>query len=210
MTSMVPRVALPADEELAAALLPVLLHRINNTTQLLLGVRSMVESGGGPVPARCSGDLGVAAREAHELGWLLGLLSGGLGADLLLARHESAGLAPLMRLVREGLRRAGRTVEFRSDPLPLLGASGHGALVCWTIALSVWNAAQRAAPARTLGVEFERHASRWSVRGDSGADDGWLALASQACARLAGAECSRDGQAWNLVLPGSWLEPAAR
>ena len=207
---MEPRTAFRVDEELAAALLPVLLHRINNTTQLLLGVRAMVDSGGGAVPARSASDLGVAAQEAHELGWLLGLLSGGLGADLLLARHESAGLAPLLRLVREGLRRQSRVLELRTEPLPLVGASGSGALVCWTIALAVWNAAQRAAPGRALAVEFEHNGGRWFVRGDCGGDEGWLALASEVCARLGGAECSRDGEAWNLVLPGSWLEPAAR
>ena len=205
---MVPRTALRADEELAAALLPVLLHRINNTTQLLLGVRAMVEGGGGEIPARSASDLAVAAREAHELGWLLGLLSGGLGADLLLARHESAGLAPLLRLVRDGLRRKQRAVEFRPEPAPLVGAGANGALVCWTIAIAVWNAADRLAPGRTLGVEFERNAGRWFVRGDGGGDETWLALANEACARTSGAECSRDGEAWNLVLPGSWLEPA--
>jgi hypothetical protein len=208
MVSMVPRAALQTDEELAAALLPVVLHRINNTTQLLLGVRAMIDGGGAKIPDRCSSDLGVAAADAHELGWLLGLLAGGLGTDLLLKRHESAGLAPLLRVVRDASRRKGHVVELRQASLPLVSASADGALVCWTIALVVWNAAQRVAPERALTVEFERNDGRWFVRGDCGADEAWLALAKQVCARSNGADCSLSGEAWNLVLPGSWLEPA--
>lgn len=198
-----------ADEELAAALLPVLLHRINNTTQLLFGVRAMVE-GSGPMPERCAGDLAAAAEEAHQLGWLLGLLAGGLGSDLLLARHESNGLEPMLRLVRDGLRRRERMLEFRAGSIPLLTAKANSAMVCWTVAMVVWAAAQGCAKERVLALEFERNGGRWFVRGDAGARKEWLAFAEAACARLPGAECSRDGEAWNCVLPGPWLEPSAR
>ena len=81
---------------MAAALLPVLLHRIRNTTQLLSNLNALLalEPDGGPaLPEGRADDLAAAAGEADELGWLLGVLAGGLGADLLLRRCARRSLS---------------------------------------------------------------------------------------------------------------------
>jgi len=107
-----------ADSRLARALLPVLLHELNNHTQYLSALGAL-ESSGDPLPNRGAG-LARTAQEVEELGWLLGLCAGGYGADLLRDRTERNGLSPLVRLVRKALRREGHDVERAERELPEL------------------------------------------------------------------------------------------
>lgn len=204
------RAATAVDEQVAAALLPVLLHRINNTTQMLVAVRALLD--GGDMPPRCSEDLASASRAAHEEGWLLGVIAGGLGADLLLARHESDCLAPLMRLTREALLRAARGLEYDAARVPRLRAprdDGPTAWeVCWTIATLVWLAGSRVDVGERLSVRFDDSGAACVLRGDQGADDEWFALANASCTALGhGAGCERDGAAWSFALPRESTEP---
>ncbi len=104
--------------QLARALLPVLLHDLNNHTQYLSALGAL-ESSGDPLPNRGDG-LARTAVEVEELGWLLGLCAGGFGADLLRDRSEAGGLGPLVRLLRKALRRAGRDLERADRELPEL------------------------------------------------------------------------------------------
>lgn len=105
-----------AESSLARALLPVLLHELNNHTQYLSALGALEDSGD-PLPNRGAG-LARTAQEVEELGWLLGLCAGGYGADLLRDRTERDGLAPLVRLLRKALRREGRDLERVDRPLP--------------------------------------------------------------------------------------------
>src|SRR5687767_12134325 len=99
----------PDDGVLARALLPVLLHELNNHTQYLATLHSL-EVSGDPLPDGGEGLLRTA-HDVEELGWLLGLCAGGAGTDLLRARSERTGLAPLVRFVRKALRREQRDLE---------------------------------------------------------------------------------------------------
>jgi hypothetical protein len=210
---MQTRAATASDEQVAAALLPVLLHRINNTTQLLVSVRSLLGLGG-ELPPSSSNALANAGGAAHQEGWLLGVLAGGLGADVLLARHESDGLAPVLWLVRDALRRVERDLQWSEHDVPRLVAPRDANAppawsICWTIASLAWHAGSRASDRRVLRIAFERDGTRYLLRGDVGADDAWLALANECCARLgSGAACSRDGAAWVFELPRESTEPA--
>jgi hypothetical protein len=200
------------DEEVAAALLPVLLHRINNTTQYLLAVRALI--GRGEMPPRCSGDLAKASESAHEEGWLLGVIAGGLGADLLLARHERDGLGALVMLVRDALRRVQRDLSWNADEIPRLaspraGSSASAGRVCWTLASLAWRAGSTLPEGAVLALSFQLDGERCTVRGDGGGEGAWIELARAECARLGGdATCSSDGGAWVLELPRGAVERA--
>lgn len=206
------RATTAVDEQVAAALLPTLLHRINNTTQTLVAVRALLD--GGDMPPRCSEDLAAASRAAHEEGWLLGVIAGGLGADLLLARHESDCLAPLMKLAREAVRRAGKELEYDEASVPRLRAPrGPDApaawRVCWSIAKLIWLAGSRAEAGSRMNVRFDHADGACVLRGDRGADREWLAFAGASCTELGhGARCEHDGSEWSFTLPRASTEPA--
>jgi hypothetical protein len=85
-------------------MLPVLLHRVANATQLLTGLDALLGIDPGALEAR-AGDLACAGERVDEAGWLLALLASAAGAHLLLDRRERAGLGPLVACVRECLRR---------------------------------------------------------------------------------------------------------
>ncbi len=134
-----------ADETvLARALLPVLLHELNNHTQYLATVHAL-ESAGDPLPDGGAGLLRTA-HDVEELGWLLGLCAGGAGTDLLQARTERTGLAPLVRLVRQALRRAQHDLEDPGRALPDL-PSRLGWRGAWTMG-ELLHAAAREMPER--------------------------------------------------------------
>lgn len=126
-------------ERLAAGLLPALLHRVQNTTQLLVGLRALVEIAPDDVPERCCDGLCDASRETHTSGWLMGLLAGALGADMLRSREERGGLEPVLTWLRDSLRRREIVLEFRSDELPQLGVGAkESAEFCLTLMALVW------------------------------------------------------------------------
>lgn len=108
--------------ELARALLPVLLHDLNNHTQYLTALNALVAQNSPAVEGEESPGGGEAlaqtAREIEELGWILGLCAGGFGSDLLHERTERRGLVPLVALVRKALRREGRDIERADRELP--------------------------------------------------------------------------------------------
>jgi hypothetical protein len=129
---------------LARALLPVLLHELNNHTQYLATLHSL-EADGDPLPGGGEGLLRTA-REIEELGWLLGLCAGGAGADLLRERSERAGLSPLVRFVRKALRREQRDLEDAARALPELPPR-LGWRGAWTVG-ELLHASARALPER--------------------------------------------------------------
>jgi hypothetical protein len=122
-------------DPLAAALLPVLMHRLNNATQVLQALNAMLATGERQrvLAARC-GDLVSAGETIDEVGWLLAVLASACGADLLLARRERDGLAGVLAAVREAVRREGRELARGPDALPRLAPEfGDGWRVPWAI-----------------------------------------------------------------------------
>ena len=124
-----------------AAWMPVLLHELNNQTQLLTGLRAVLELGDADelFYARAD-DLVRAGERTRDLGYAMAVMGSAHGADVLLARRDRRGLQHMLglaalaasraeldlRLVasaaptfRPGLSMAGR---FRGQPRPLSGA----------------------------------------------------------------------------------------
>lgn len=161
----VPASAPGAAGELARALLPALLHRLNNVTQLIAGVNALVRLSGTPAPLeRCGRDLEHSAAALERLGWQVHALSRALGAPIGAERREERALEWLVELVAEALQREGRALA-SSGALPRLPAS-CGLAQCWEFAGRL-HAAALAAPVRSvLG---------WSAR----IEDGRLELESE-------------------------------
>ncbi len=206
---------------LAAALLPMLLHSINNTTQLLIAV------GGAPSVREpdlegCGGDLARAAASAHDHGWILGVLGCELGADLLLARRKERGLEPLVALVRTALRRRGGDLDGPAELPRLAPDVGSGWELPWGLGWLLWCSAlddpgarvrfsvqEREAPAAAAGPgRLEGPAWRVAVTGGGGAR--LRAAAARVVGRLPEARLDLrvDGADW--WLPAAWLRREPR
>lgn len=196
------------DPRLAAALLPALVHRINNTTQLLVVLRSLLADPDEGVLAVAGPDLTRASEEAEQQGWLLGILARSVGTDVLLAREERAGLGTTLGLVAEALRRGRKelTLPARLPSITLCEGCPRSAPFCLDLAALLWSSCE------SLGGAFElslaERPDAWELR-LSRAD---LASAEAAFGRTecgrCGARLSPDGEGWRLVLPRNWLTEA--
>ncbi len=146
-----------SDAALARLLLPALLHRLNNVTQVISGVNSLVRiTGERGVIAEHAEDLDESARGLERLGWLLGLLGRQRGTDLLLARREPRGPEWLLDLAREALRRERRDLAAPDPGSLAIATEAPGAMdLAWTITAWLVAAAQ-AAP--------ERECLTWGIR----------------------------------------------
>lgn len=159
----VPASAPEPPDALAQLLLPVLLHRLNNVTQVLAGVNSLVRLTGSPAPlVQCAGDVEHAGAALGRLGWLVHALSRGLGAPIGAERREEQGLEWLLDLVVEALRREGRELE-RPGALPRL-PPGCGVSECWEIARELHAAAMGAPPRAALDWSVEVEGARLALR----------------------------------------------
>jgi hypothetical protein len=185
------------EQDLVAALLPVLLHRIRNTTQLLTGVNALLAQDDALSPRRAE-DLALAAHQAEDLGCLLGVLSGGLGAALADTRRAPGALAVTLELVRDALRRAQGELGLPAGPLPGIADAPRPAVLCWCVAGLVWHAARGA---RGAELSIDERAGAWSLR-LGGARAG---VELGALRELAGARYRAEAEGWTLELPAAWL-----
>lgn len=137
-----------AVDALTAGLMPVVIHRLNNATQLLANFQALMQLGGADDLLRDrADDLAETAQTVHELGFVLAVLATASGSSMLGERRERRGVAWMHAAVREGLRRDGRELAEPSAPLPdLAPAVGDGWLVPWAFG-TAWYAAGIAAPA---------------------------------------------------------------
>lgn len=199
-----------AGERLVVALLPALLHRVRNTTQLLVGLRALIESDPNDVPARCSDDLAFAAQESAEHGWLMGLAAHALGADLLRARGERDGLEPLFTLMRESLQRIDVRFEWTREELPKLGAGFAGAPapaeVSLILASALWDSCCELAAGSRVSLHVRRGIERHALE-FAGADfDAALRTATSYSASAPGLEIEPIEGGWRMTLPAGCLE----
>ena len=201
-----PTTATAADP-LARALMPVLLHRLNNATQVLAGWNSLLGiPAADALLARRADDLADAARTTDDVGWALAVLASAAGADLLLERRSSRGLEPLVAFVREALRRAGRDLAPPAAPLPSLAseATGEPWAAAW-VAAAWLHACGAALPAgATLRWSLGRERDRWTLACEAVDEAAFAAARAAIEARVAtcGFELDR-GRATVRLPPGS-------
>jgi hypothetical protein len=193
-----------------AALAPILLARVHAASQRLASLRARAaEQPGFQALEAAAGDLAATSRELEELGWLLGLVARGLGADVLGERREPRGLVHLLALAREALRREGGDLELHK-PLPEPGNREDGGLTaCWSIGAMLWKASSEVgagAGAGGVGWKLERRDGGHLLSGQRGASEALRALGALVCAELPGAHFSMEqGGAWRLALPPTCL-----
>lgn len=190
-------------DPLVRALLPVLIHKLGNTTQLLTGLNAMLHvEGGEDLFAGRVGDLGHASGQVHELGFALAVLGSAAGADLLLARREPRGVALLVELAGGALRRTGR----RLAPVDVPGLAPDaldGWQVPWGIASVVFAAGETLDESDTLDWSCAAHERGWRVTVPSSAPVDQRI--ERVLPRLPGADAEREGARTALVLPPAWL-----
>jgi hypothetical protein len=182
-------------------MLPVLLHRMGNTAQLLNGLDALLAVDPSALEARAD-DLALAREHVDEIGWLLALLASASGAHLLLERRERAGLAPLVDAVRACLRRAERDLDAGRRPLPGLAPDVlDGWQLPWAIGSFLFLAGSSRPPRSSASWSLEPGGGAWRLRcaADRGAAlDGLLRI-------IPGARILREGELAVLELPGAWL-----
>jgi hypothetical protein len=146
-------------DPLAAALLPVLMHRLNNATQVLQALNAMLATDERQrvLETRCS-DLASAGDAIDEVGWLLAVLASACGADLLLARRERDGLAGVLTAVRDALRRERRELARGPLALPALAPdAAQGWRVPWAIGTWIYSSAMTLPEGSALDWHVSRH-----------------------------------------------------
>lgn len=198
-------------QRFARAVLPALLHDVNNTTQRLVAVRAVLDLGVASLAGEAGEDLGWAATRSHEHGWLLGVIGAALGVDVAGERHAPGGLRAVLKLAAAGLAREERVCGFDANEVPLLartqGAPSASAL-CVALGALVHEAGRQAAPrGAPLEILMQRSRDEWELRGSSGASAAEQAYA-ELQSSLPATRWTADGDAWVLHMPASWFEPS--
>lgn len=122
--------------DVSKALLPILLHEVRGATQLLVGLRAILEIPGGDAMFESrSGDLADTSRRLDDLGLALAVLSTATGANMLLARREARSAQILWDLAMRASR--SQSVGLPRGPIECEGAPpliAPSALEGWQVA----------------------------------------------------------------------------
>jgi hypothetical protein len=190
-------------ESVPRALLPVLIHEMNNGTQLLVGFRSLLEiPGGEALFAQKAGELAQGSSKLEELGFALAVVSTSSGANMLLARRERRGIEILWELTLRTLERSGEHhVHVQGAPPELAPGALAGWEAPWAAAALLLHASE------AMGTDDWRW--RWEgarLTGRAGRplqlDDGALAAILE---RVPGSELRLDGDSLTWQLAEEWV-----
>ena len=189
-----------------AALIPIALHELNNATQFIGMLHSVVAEGPQDgVLERSASDLGQTAESVEDLGLLMAILSATAGSDLLLERKSARGVSIVLAAVKKLIRKGGRDLEV-NIPLESVRSLGEGRgwELPWAIGASAWLASRELPMGETLQLNFE--ASSWgSGQGVSGALQEHISEVERV---MPGASGGTEGAAWSLTAPPGWLPSA--
>ena len=195
------------DGGLVAALLPVILHKLSNATQLLASLNGLLAlEGGAELALSRADDLARASTQIEELGWLLAALASASGANLLMERRERRGLELFLRVLRDALRRQGLEFSYPADTLPELSSRAlAGWELPWALSVLVHQAVRQGHAGGGLVLACERVSAPPGIcfRATGSAASG--ELHQQMLARLPGAEILRRGEQWELRAPAEWF-----
>lgn len=197
----------PITDPLAATLLPVLMHRMNNTTQLLSTLNTLSARGEEVnwLEER-SGDLAHASESIDHTGYLLAILACACGADLLLERRVSGGLGIAVRAVGQALKREHRFLAEPERVMPLLAPDvRNGWELPWALASLLLQAGRSLEAEKTLEWQLLQEDSSWVLVSDAPPADRFESLASAIARRLP--ECTLDVRrhGWSWRMPAPWL-----
>jgi hypothetical protein len=199
-------------DPLTAGLLPVVIHQLNNATQLLANFQALLSLGGADEILRArSGDIADTAQSVHELGYVLAVIASASGADLLLERREARGLDWIFDTVRDALRRDARDLPASSTPLPALSAAvGEGWELPWAFGALLYGAGSALAAGERLQWRLALQDGAWRLEVADHSRARLGPLADALTQRLPGATVFDDATGVTLQLPGDWLLEEAR
>ena len=192
-------------DELGIAILPAIQEFLRRSTKAFDAVSARSEKGV-LADERAMADIERRREESDDVGWCLGVIAAGSGTDLLRARRERRGLAPIVTYV--GLALGGRPVLPDPSELPLLArGAGRGWEVPFLVGAFFLRVCARADASTPIRWRFES-SDQGSVlqvlgRAPRFAADA-LALVPEA--RTPACAASRGEEAWQrLVLPPGWI-----
>lgn len=199
-------------DPLSEALLPVLVHRMNNTTQLLSNLRSVLQHAGERdwLGERAE-DLASAYGDLDAAGYLMAVLASASGADLLLARREARGVAWMVEAVGEVVRREGGTFREPSRPVPEQAPDVHdGWQFAWGVG-ALLLASARACGERAATCEWQllEDSAAWVLVGSCVPSDEFASLAPTLAERLPEASLDVRREGWSWRVPATWLRSPA-
>lgn len=193
-------------DPLAAALLPVLVHRMNNTTQLLSNLHAILgaDSRRDWLAERAE-DLGASSQDVHELGYLIAVLSSASGADLLQARRLSEGLEIVLKALAEVARRQGCRLPIES-PIPRQAPDVHaGWELPWAVGALLHQSLSELQEGQSLDWQLLAEDESWVLISSQKPVDGFEALRPLIAERLPESVLDvRDG-GWSWRIPAGWL-----
>lgn len=194
-------------DPLTSGLLPVVIHQLNNATQLLANFQALLSLGGAEeILRQRSGDIADTARSVHELGYVLAVIASASGADLLLERREPRGLEWILETVRDGLRREGRDLARPRSPLPNQSAAvGEGWELPWAFGALLYCAGLAVAAGERLEWSLERSGERWSFSIEGLEAERFGELPQSVVERLPGAVLAQASDRLRIEFPGEWL-----
>ena len=195
------------DGALTAVLMPVLLHKLSNATQLLSSLNALLSiEGGAELALSRTNDMARTSSQVEDLGWLLAALASASGADLLLERRERRGLAIFSNALQEALRRRG--CELLVDPSTLPDISREaldGWELPWVLCSLVLASAGPNARAEPLVLRFEAGTGTGRAEFELHGAPVPAGSAQRVLLRLPGAELVSRPDGWVLGVPARWL-----
>lgn len=198
-------------DPLTSGLLPVVIHQLNNATQLLANFQALLSLGGADeILRQRSGDIADTARSVHELGYVLAVIASASGADLLLERREARGLEWIFETVRDGLRREARDLAVPATPLPDQSAAvGEGWELPWAFGALLYRAGLVTPAATRLDWSLEQVGESWRLTLEGTRAAELSELSSIVVERLPGAVLVEDADCAMIEFPAAWLRAAA-
>jgi len=194
-------------DPLADHLLPVLVHRMNNTTQLLSNLQAL-----GRVSettdwlAERNEDLAGACGDMDRVGYLMAVVASASGADLLLKRRESEGLQFVMEAVADVAFREGRELQRPAHLLPLQAPHVYdGWQLPWALGSLLLLATLGLERGSRLEWQLLEEGESWVLVSSSSVDEGFHGLRERLARRLP--ECRLDvrREGWSWRVPADWL-----
>ena len=125
-----------SSDPLVAHLLPVVVHEVNNATQLLVGLKAMLEiPGGEALFAARANDLAATSVRMSDLGFAMAVLATAAGADMLMARRDARSVEILWGLAMKAVQReSGAEVQVDGSPPLTRPDALDGWQVAWAAA----------------------------------------------------------------------------
>ena len=187
----------------ASALMPIVIHELNNATQylgMLHSVHAQDPSAG--FLEKSTPDLVRTASSVEELGLMMAILSTAAGTDLLLDRRSDRSLSVAIDLTVKAVRKRGRDVALPENlSLIALSQTSQGWALPWAVGARHLPASEALPDGASLMVHFNE--SGWGAR--VGGGDGMRSHAALVTATLAEITSEVRGTEWSFSIPPGWI-----